>query len=210
MTSEPRARRALSSASEEGRTRVVRSGVSGRRGGAARWRGEGAALARGRRSRRRHHHRQSGDLSWRSRDAEGAHASRCCDDADAARRSEGAAGRPHRSRAAQRRRLAGERQSGARCDVSRCCLAGLPERGWHVLRHSFGTHAAILGVNPWRLQTWMGHKRSDETMLYVNFAGTRILKMLGARGTVVAQPTALKKQRRSVQSLTSARYRIRT
>ena len=23
------------------------------------------------------------------------------------------------------------------------------------------------GVNPWRLQTWMGHKRIDETMLYV-------------------------------------------
>ena len=57
---------------------------------------------------------------------------------------------------------------------------------------------------------WMGHKRIDETMLYVNFAGAhtrpippkvllaagtevdpdqRILKMLGARGTVVAQPT---------------------
>ncbi len=26
-----------------------------------------------------------------------------------------------------------------------CRLAGLPERGWHVLRHSFGTHAAMLG-----------------------------------------------------------------
>jgi integrase len=53
-----------------------------------------------------------------------------------------------------------------------CRLAGLPERGWHVLRHSFGTHAAMVGVNPWRLQTWMGHKRIDETMLYVNFAGS--------------------------------------
>lgn len=40
-----------------------------------------------------------------------------------------------------------------------CRLAGLPERGWHVLRHRFGTHAAMLGVNPWRLQTWMGHMR---------------------------------------------------
>jgi integrase len=93
-----------------------------------------------------------------------------------------------------------------------CRLAGLPERGWHVLRHSFGTHAAMLGVNPWRLQTWMGHKRIDETMLYVNFAGAhmrpippevhaaagteldpdqRILKMLGARGTVVALAVAV-------------------
>jgi integrase len=88
-----------------------------------------------------------------------------------------------------------------------CRLAGLPERGWHVLRHSFGTHAAMLGVNPWRLQTWMGHKRIDETMLYVNFASAhmrtipavvvqaagaevdpdrRILFMLSARGTHVA------------------------
>jgi hypothetical protein len=25
-------------------------------------------------------------------------------------------------------------------------------------------------VNPWRLQTWMGHKRIDETMLYVHVA----------------------------------------
>jgi len=88
-----------------------------------------------------------------------------------------------------------------------CRLAGLPEQGWHVLRHSFGTHAAMLGVNPWRLQQWMGHKRIDETMLYVNFGGAhmrpmqpemlaatgtevdpdkRILNMLGARGTSVA------------------------
>jgi integrase len=101
-----------------------------------------------------------------------------------------------------------------------CRLAGLPERGWHVLRHSFGTHAAMLGVNPWRLQTWMGHKRIDETMLYVNFAGAhmrpipptvllaagtevdpdqRILKMLGARGTVVAQPTVVKREAEEVQ-----------
>jgi hypothetical protein len=29
----------------------------------------------------------------------------------------------------------------------------------------------MLGVNPWRLQAWMGHKRIDETMLYVNVAG---------------------------------------
>ena len=51
-----------------------------------------------------------------------------------------------------------------------CRLAGLPERGWHALRHSFGTHAAMCGVNPWRLMTWMGHKRIDETMRYVHFA----------------------------------------
>lgn len=46
----------------------------------------------------------------------------------------------------------------------------LPVRYWHALRHSFGTHAALLGVNPWKLQSWMGHKRIDETMLYVHVA----------------------------------------
>lgn len=51
-----------------------------------------------------------------------------------------------------------------------CRKAGLQEFGWHRLRHSFGTHAATFGVNPWRLMTWMGHKRVDETMLYVHVA----------------------------------------
>jgi len=87
--------------------------------------------------------------------------------------------------------------------------AGLDDRdgGWHVLRHSFGTHAALFGVNPWTLMRWMGHKRIDETMLYVNIADThrrelppalvesgskeqdpdrRIIAMLGCRGTLVA------------------------
>jgi len=44
-----------------------------------------------------------------------------------------------------------------------CRLAGLPERSWHCMRHSFGTHLAMFGVNPWRLMTWMGHKRMEET-----------------------------------------------
>ena len=42
----------------------------------------------------------------------------------------------------------------------------LPEKRWHT----FGTHAALFGVNPWRLQSWMGHKRIDETMIYVHVA----------------------------------------
>jgi len=88
-----------------------------------------------------------------------------------------------------------------------CRKAGLPVRYFHSLRHSFGTHAALFGVNPWRLQAWMGHKRIDETMLYVHIAeahhrelpevvrlaaasetdpDTRILKMLAARGSHVA------------------------
>ena len=61
----------------------------------------------------------------------------------------------------------------------------------------------MFGVNPWTLMMWMGHKRIDETMLYVNLAqdrrrtipdvilsagggvrdpDTRIVRMLSARG----------------------------
>jgi integrase len=90
--------------------------------------------------------------------------------------------------------------------------AALPARGWHSLRHSFGTHGAMLGVNPWRLQAWMGHRRIDETMLYVHMAGVhhrptppellqaagsevdpdrRILLMLGARVGVRDVPAAI-------------------
>jgi len=77
-----------------------------------------------------------------------------------------------------------------------------PEEGWHTLRHTFGPHAALFGVNPWRLMTWLGHKSLTETFRYVHTgqahmrevprevveaaAGEtdpdrRILKMLGAR-----------------------------
>jgi site-specific recombinase XerD len=96
-----------------------------------------------------------------------------------------------------------------------CRRAGLPERGWHVLRHSFGTHAALFGVNPWRLQTWMGHKRIDETMLYVHVAANhvrevpavieavgaetrngdlRILRMLGWRGNLTASTSVVEQK----------------
>ncbi len=54
---------------------------------------------------------------------------------------------------------------------------GLPSVGWHRLRHSFGTHAALFGVNPWRLQAWMGHKRIDETMLYVHVASAHMREL---------------------------------
>jgi len=55
-----------------------------------------------------------------------------------------------------------------------CRTAGLPERGWHALRHCFGTHAAMFGVNPWTLMNWMGHKRIDETIRYVHMAGAHM------------------------------------
>ena len=70
---------------------------------------------------------------------------------------------------------------------------------------TFGTHAPLFGVNPWRLQAWLGHKWIDETMIYVHVAephhrelpeivrekargiddpDQRVLAMLGARGSV--------------------------
>jgi len=51
-----------------------------------------------------------------------------------------------------------------------CRAAGLPEHGRHTLRHAYGTQAAMFGMNPWKLMQWMGHKRVDETMIYVHFA----------------------------------------
>jgi len=86
-----------------------------------------------------------------------------------------------------------------------CRRAQLPERGWHTMRHTFGTHAALFGVNPWRLMTWLGHKRIEETMRYVHVADShrrelppellaaaegefdpdrRILKLLGGRANL--------------------------
>lgn len=51
-----------------------------------------------------------------------------------------------------------------------CRKAGLPERGWHVLRHSFATDAARFGVNPFSLMQWLGHKALTETLGYIDFA----------------------------------------
>ena len=100
-----------------------------------------------------------------------------------------------------------------------CRRAGLPVRYWHTLRHSFGTHAAMFGVNPWRLQAWLGHKRIDETMLYVHVAENhrrdipedivaaghgesdpdrRILRLLGARGSHVAAASSSRNENREI------------
>lgn len=73
-----------------------------------------------------------------------------------------------------------------------------------TISHTFGTHAAMFGVNPWTLMTWMGHKTIAETMRYVHVANAHrrpipedvlaapgaevdpdrcIVMMLGSRGT---------------------------
>jgi integrase len=108
------------------------------------------------------------------------------------------------------RNLDGSQKTDGEADAAikrMCRRAGLPLHGFHRVRHSFGTHAALFGVNPWRLQAWMVHKRIDETMLYVHVAeahhrelpevvrqaavseadpDARIIWMHGARGSHVA------------------------
>ncbi len=95
--------------------------------------------------------------------------------------------------------------------------AGVELRGWHVLRHSFGTHAAMFGVNPWKLQAWLGHKSITQTQAYVHVAEAhsrpippevaeagkgeadaerRVLAMLAARGKTVANRTELRANQR--------------
>jgi integrase len=73
-----------------------------------------------------------------------------------------------------------------------CDRAGLPARGWHILRHTFGTHAARFGVNPWQLMEWMGHKRIDETMGYVHVAERHrsIPPELVSAGMIESDPNA--------------------
>ena len=51
-----------------------------------------------------------------------------------------------------------------------CRYAGLPEAQWHRLRHTFATHAALLGANPIRLMHWLGHSGMTMTLRYVHFA----------------------------------------
>jgi integrase len=82
-----------------------------------------------------------------------------------------------------------------RCGMERIARrAGLGERvsGWHVGRHTFGTHAALLAVNPWDLNQWMGHTRMEETQLYADVArahGRRIPPQLLAAGANEPDPS---------------------
>lgn len=81
-----------------------------------------------------------------------------------------------------------------RCAMDRIAkAAGLAGRvsGWHIGRHTFGTHAAMLGANPWELMNWMGHKRLEETQLYADVArahGRSIPPTILAAGADEADP----------------------
>jgi hypothetical protein len=63
-----------------------------------------------------------------------------------------------------------------------CRAAGLPERGWHNLRHAFGTHAALFGVNPWKLMSGWATSAS------MRRCSTSISRRLREWGTGIAYP----------------------
>src|SRR5262245_1627591 len=75
-----------------------------------------------------------------------------------------------------------------------CRRAGLPERKWHVLRHTYATHSALFGVNPWILMQRLVHRGIEQTMRYVHVAShhRRELPPLPRRAnaipTVVSSP----------------------
>jgi len=95
----------------------------------------------------------------------------------------------------------------------------VPERSWHSYRHTFATDAARFGVNPWRLQAWLGHSSINMTMRYVHHVeehhrpvpgeilsadvgvdrDERVIAMLGARSKV-GRGNAVATERRSVSS----------
>lgn len=82
-----------------------------------------------------------------------------------------------------------------RCAMERIAKrAGLDKKisAWHIGRHTFATHAAILGVNPWDLNQWMGHGSMEETMRYADLAraqGIPIPPELLAAGAGIVDPT---------------------
>lgn len=98
--------------------------------------------------------------------------------------------------------LAGEpvTEAVARVALHRICrYAGLPERLWHRLRHSYATHAALLGANPIRLQHWLGHSTLNMTLRYVHFAESHQWPI--ADEILVAGAELLQPERRLVAQL---------
>jgi integrase len=51
-----------------------------------------------------------------------------------------------------------------------CKKAGLEKSGWHVLRHTFGSHCAMRGVPMRVLQQWMGHRDISTTLRYAHLS----------------------------------------
>lgn len=53
-------------------------------------------------------------------------------------------------------------------------IASLPKgrtcRGWHIMRHTFATKLARVGVDLFKIKDWMGHKKVETTIQYVHLA----------------------------------------
>jgi integrase len=88
-------------------------------------------------------------------------------------------------------KLTSETRSAMERIAKRAGLADKIGGEWHIGRHTFATHAALLGINPWVLQEWMGHLRAEETQLYADVArahGRPIPPELLAAGNGIADP----------------------
>lgn len=51
-----------------------------------------------------------------------------------------------------------------------CKRAGLRRVGWHVLRHTYASHLAMLGATPKTIQEQLGHATLEMTMRYMHLA----------------------------------------
>jgi integrase len=51
--------------------------------------------------------------------------------------------------------------------------AGVRELRFHDLRHTYCSHLAADGVDPWKIQEWAGHKSVTTTQLYVDLFGPK-------------------------------------
>lgn len=72
-----------------------------------------------------------------------------------------------------------------------CQRAGLRKIGWHVLRHSFASHLAMLGVPMKAIQELLGHKNVKTTMRYAHLSPahrSNAIAVLEIRGQIGAKP----------------------
>jgi integrase len=80
-----------------------------------------------------------------------------------------------------------------------CRRGGLDPFGWHVLRHTLGSHAAMRGVSEDALQKWMGHEDTKMTKRYTHLAKS----FLDGEATKLAESpgTVARKIRKKLQRL---------
>jgi hypothetical protein len=82
---------------------------------------------------------------------------------------------------------------------------GLRERSWHSHRHTFATHAARFGANPWTLQAWLGHSSINMTMRYVHHVQTHHRPI---PEEILAAPIGLIDPDERVIAMLGARFRV--